>query len=80
MSNNLSNISPKKALRIVIAGGGTGGHLFPGLAIAQEFMTRNTGNQVVFVSTGNPLERSVLSQTEFKLETITAEGIKGRGL
>ena len=68
------------ALRIVLAGGGTGGHLFPGLAIAQEFMTRNKRNTIVFVSTGNALERSVLSETDFKLETITAEGIKGRGL
>jgi UDP-N-acetylglucosamine--N-acetylmuramyl-(pentapeptide) pyrophosphoryl-undecaprenol N-acetylglucosamine transferase len=54
--------------------------LFPGLAIAQEFMARNEHNTVLFVSTGNPLERSVLSQTDFRLETITAEGIKGRGL
>lgn len=69
-----------RPLRIVIAGGGTGGHLFPGLAIAQEFMTRNKRNTIVFVSTGNALERSVLSETDFKLETITAEGIKGRGL
>jgi UDP-N-acetylglucosamine--N-acetylmuramyl-(pentapeptide) pyrophosphoryl-undecaprenol N-acetylglucosamine transferase len=64
----------------VIAGGGTGGHLFPGLAIAQEFMTRNERNTVLFVSTGNPLERSVLSETDFRLEAITVEGIKGRGL
>ncbi len=74
-----SNGAPR-ALRVVIAGGGTGGHLFPGLAIAQEFMTRNERNTVLFVSTGNPLERSVLNETDFRLETITAEGIKGRGL
>ena len=80
MGNDTSSISESKALRIVIAGGGTGGHLFPGLAIAQEFMTRNERNTVLFVSTGNPLERSVLGQTNFKLEAITAEGIKGRGL
>jgi UDP-N-acetylglucosamine--N-acetylmuramyl-(pentapeptide) pyrophosphoryl-undecaprenol N-acetylglucosamine transferase len=80
MSDNIPNISEKKALRVIIAGGGTGGHLFPGLAIAQEFMTRNNSNRVVFVSTGNPLERSVLSKTDFKLETIRAEGIKGRGM
>jgi UDP-N-acetylglucosamine--N-acetylmuramyl-(pentapeptide) pyrophosphoryl-undecaprenol N-acetylglucosamine transferase len=43
-------------------------------------MARNKRNTVLFVSTGNPLERSVLSQTDFRLETITAEGIKGRGL
>ncbi|MCK4985434.1 MAG: UDP-N-acetylglucosamine--N-acetylmuramyl-(pentapeptide) pyrophosphoryl-undecaprenol N-acetylglucosamine transferase, partial [Desulfobacterales bacterium] len=80
MGANIPNIREKKALRVVIAGGGTGGHLFPGLAIAQEFMTRNERNTVLFVSTGNPLERSVLNETNFKLATITAEGIKGRGL
>jgi UDP-N-acetylglucosamine--N-acetylmuramyl-(pentapeptide) pyrophosphoryl-undecaprenol N-acetylglucosamine transferase len=80
MGNDISNISESKALRVVIAGGGTGGHLFPGLAIAQEFMTRNERNTVIFVSTGNPLERSVLKETDFKLEAITAEGIKGRGI
>lgn len=74
-----SNGAPR-ALKIVIAGGGTGGHLFPGLAIAQEFVTRNSHNQVLFVSTGNPLERSVLKETDFRLETITAEGFKRRGL
>ena len=80
MGNDISRISESKALRIVIAGGGTGGHLFPGLAIAQEFMVRNERSTVLFVSTGNPLERSVLNETDFRLETITAEGIKGRGL
>lgn len=80
MGDNASNTSGRKALRVVIAGGGTGGHLFPGLAIAQEFMARNKSNTIVFVSTGNALERSVLGETDFKLETITAEGIKGRGL
>ncbi|MDJ0987760.1 MAG: undecaprenyldiphospho-muramoylpentapeptide beta-N-acetylglucosaminyltransferase [Desulfobacterales bacterium] len=80
MGSTGSTGSESKALRIVIAGGGTGGHLFPGLAIAQEFMARNKDNTVVFVSTGNPLERSVLSQTDFRLESVTAEGIKGRGM
>ena len=69
-----------RALRIVIAGGGTGGHLFPGIAVAQEFMTRNAASRIIFVSTGNPLERSVLSKTDYTLQTVTAAGIKGRGL
>ena len=79
-SGGSSRPAESRQLCIVIAGGGTGGHLFPGLAIAQEFMKRNPSNRVVFVSTGNTLERSILSKTDFKLETITAEGIKGRGL
>jgi UDP-N-acetylglucosamine--N-acetylmuramyl-(pentapeptide) pyrophosphoryl-undecaprenol N-acetylglucosamine transferase len=75
-SGQLSN----RPLRIVIAGGGTGGHLFPGIAVAQEFETRNAANRIIFVSTGNPLEKSVLSKTGYTLQTITAAGIKGRGL
>jgi UDP-N-acetylglucosamine--N-acetylmuramyl-(pentapeptide) pyrophosphoryl-undecaprenol N-acetylglucosamine transferase len=71
---------PGRPLRIVIAGGGTGGHLFPGIAIAQEFETRNPASKIIFVSTGNPLERSVLSKTGYPLQTVTVAGIKGRGL
>jgi UDP-N-acetylglucosamine--N-acetylmuramyl-(pentapeptide) pyrophosphoryl-undecaprenol N-acetylglucosamine transferase len=67
-------------MRIVIAGGGTGGHLFPGIAIAEAFAARNANNKILFVSTGRPFEISVLSKTDFKHKSITAEGIKGRGL
>jgi len=69
-----------RALRIIIAGGGTGGHLFPAIAIAQEFVAANPGNRVCFVSTGNDFERSTLARAVFRLECITAEGIKGRGV
>ena len=68
-----------RALRMVIAGGGTGGHLFPGIAIAYEFMGRHPRNRVLFVGTGKPLEISALSVTGFNFERITAAGIKGRG-
>ena len=80
-SENNSNISfeEKKSLRIAMAGGGTGGHLFPGIAIAQEFMRRDLQNEIIFISTGNPLERRILSKLSFALERITVEGMKGRG-
>ncbi len=67
------------ALRMVIAGGGTGGHLFPGIAIAQEFLARNPENSVLFVGTGRSFEISILSEIGFKHRRITAEGLKGRG-
>jgi UDP-N-acetylglucosamine--N-acetylmuramyl-(pentapeptide) pyrophosphoryl-undecaprenol N-acetylglucosamine transferase len=69
-----------KALRVVIAGGGTGGHLFPGIAIAQEFLARNAENSVLFVGTGRPFEISILSEAGFAHKRITAEGFKGRGI
>ena len=75
-SEQISN----RPLRVVIAGGGTGGHLFPGIAIAQEFETRNSATRIIFVSTGNPMEKSVLSKSGYELRCVTAAGIKGRGV
>ncbi len=72
--------SDRHELRVVIAGGGTGGHLFPGIAIAEEFRARNPKNSVLFVGTGNPFEVSILSGTGFVHRRITAEGVKGRGV
>jgi UDP-N-acetylglucosamine--N-acetylmuramyl-(pentapeptide) pyrophosphoryl-undecaprenol N-acetylglucosamine transferase len=76
----MNELNDKRPLKIVIAGGGTGGHLFPGIAIAQEFKTRNSATNIIFVSTGNPMEKSVLSKTEFELQCIRVAGIKGRGI
>ena len=67
-------------VRVVIAGGGTGGHLFPGIAIAEEVLARHERNDVLFIGTGNPLERSVLSEKGFKFEAISVQGLKNRGI
>ncbi len=69
----------KTSANIVIAGGGTGGHLFPAVSIAQQFVSENASNRILFVSTGKPIEVSVLERYGFELRTITAEGLKGRG-
>jgi UDP-N-acetylglucosamine--N-acetylmuramyl-(pentapeptide) pyrophosphoryl-undecaprenol N-acetylglucosamine transferase len=66
-------------LNIVFAVGGTGGHLFPAIAIAQEFMARNCASRIIFLGTGKPIEVSVLSEYGFVSRKICAEGIKGRG-
>jgi UDP-N-acetylglucosamine--N-acetylmuramyl-(pentapeptide) pyrophosphoryl-undecaprenol N-acetylglucosamine transferase len=73
------NINMKK-LRIVMAGGGTGGHLFPAIAIAEAFLEKNPRNDLLFVSTGRPFEKTVLAEQGFRLACITAEGIKGKGI
>ncbi|MGD8257988.1 MAG: undecaprenyldiphospho-muramoylpentapeptide beta-N-acetylglucosaminyltransferase [Desulfobacterales bacterium] len=79
VENSESNGPSARPLRIAFAGGGTGGHLFPGIAIAQEFLIRNPANKIIFMSTGNSLERSVLGKAGFELKEITAAAIKGRG-
>ena len=67
-------------MRVLIAGGGTGGHLFPGIAIAEAFRVKEPGSEILFVGTGNPLEVSTLSKKGFDHMEIVAEGLKGRGL
>ena len=72
-----TNVHP---VRVVIAGGGTGGHLFPGIAIAEEVLSRNQQSDILFIGTGNPFERSVLGQKGFRLVAITVQGLKNRGI
>lgn len=78
-ADSLGDVEHSSSLRVIVGGGGTGGHLFPGIAVAEEFIARNSGTEVLFVSTGNVLERSVLSERGYNLKAITSEGIKGRG-
>jgi len=68
-----------KGMRVIIAGGGTGGHLFPGIAIAYGFIAKDPGNCILFVGTGSSFEKSTVGKAGFDHRSITAEGIKGRG-
>ncbi len=67
-------------MRVLIAGGGTGGHLFPGIALAEEVVTRHPKNDVVFVGTDRGLEARVVPQNGFVFEAIKSRGLKGMGL
>lgn len=78
-TTGISNRSFKK-LRVVMAGGGTGGHLFPAIAIAEAFLEKNPASDMLFVSTGKPFEKAVLADRGFRLRCIPVEGIKGRGI
>ncbi len=66
-------------LKVVVAGGGTGGHLFPGIAVAGEFAVRNPQSRVLFVGVGRPFEKDALARAGYPQRTIAIEGIKGRG-
>ena len=66
-------------MRVLIAGGGTGGHLFPGIALAEEVSTRHPRNDVVFVGTDRGLEARVVPQNGFVFEAVKSRGLKGMG-
>lgn len=66
---------------LMVAGGGTGGHIYPAIAIAREFIGRDASRKVVFVGTQRGLEKTIVPKAGFPLEFIDVAGLKGmRGL
>jgi UDP-N-acetylglucosamine--N-acetylmuramyl-(pentapeptide) pyrophosphoryl-undecaprenol N-acetylglucosamine transferase len=65
---------------IVVAGGGTGGHLYPGISIAQEIETRRPGVTIVFAGAGTSLERTILAPHGYRLIAIRSGGVVGKSL
>ena len=63
---------------LMIAGGGTGGHIYPAIAIAQEWITRDSKRKVIFVGTERGLERTIVPKAGFPLELISVGGLKGK--
>ena len=61
----------------MIAGGGTGGHVIPALAVAREWISRGGERSVVFVGTERGIESRLVPQAGFRLEKIRAAGLKG---
>jgi UDP-N-acetylglucosamine--N-acetylmuramyl-(pentapeptide) pyrophosphoryl-undecaprenol N-acetylglucosamine transferase len=64
---------------MIVAGGATGGHLFPGIAIAEEFLRRDPANRILFIGTERGLEKKILGGLGFPLRTLKVEGLQGRG-
>ena len=65
-------------MRVVIAGGGTGGHLFPGLAVARALKARVPEAEISFAGTAGGIEARVIPSTEFELDLIRSAGLKGK--
>jgi UDP-N-acetylglucosamine--N-acetylmuramyl-(pentapeptide) pyrophosphoryl-undecaprenol N-acetylglucosamine transferase len=68
------------SLSVLIAGGGTGGHLYPGIAVARELMARVPDAQVAFVGTAAGIESRVVPREGFALDLIRSAGLKGKSL
>jgi UDP-N-acetylglucosamine--N-acetylmuramyl-(pentapeptide) pyrophosphoryl-undecaprenol N-acetylglucosamine transferase len=67
-------------VRLLIAGGGTGGHLFPGMAVAEEFLARGPEMKVLFMGTAAGLEARLCPAAGYPFAAIRARGIAGKGL
>jgi len=67
-----------EAPRIVIAGGGTGGHLYPGIAVAKELLARTPGAQITFAGTARGIEARVIPREGFELDLLRSSGLKGK--
>jgi UDP-N-acetylglucosamine--N-acetylmuramyl-(pentapeptide) pyrophosphoryl-undecaprenol N-acetylglucosamine transferase len=68
------------AMRVLIAAGGTGGHIYPGIAVAKEVMRRAPESQVRFVGTARGLETKLVPKAGFELSLIESAGLKNVGL
>jgi UDP-N-acetylglucosamine--N-acetylmuramyl-(pentapeptide) pyrophosphoryl-undecaprenol N-acetylglucosamine transferase len=66
-------------LKLLVAGGGTGGHVFPALAVAKEWLSRGENREVIFVGTSRGLENRLVPEAGIPLEHIRSAGLKGMG-
>src|SRR5271163_4008499 len=67
------------AMKLLIAGGGTGGHVIPAIAIAKEWLSRDKEREVVLVGTERGIEMKLVPQADLPLEKLRVAGLKGKG-
>jgi UDP-N-acetylglucosamine--N-acetylmuramyl-(pentapeptide) pyrophosphoryl-undecaprenol N-acetylglucosamine transferase len=72
------NKNAAAAPKVTIAAGGTGGHLYPGLALAVEFR-RSLGAQVTFITTPKPVTLDILRDYDFPYQVLHAQALQGKG-
>jgi UDP-N-acetylglucosamine--N-acetylmuramyl-(pentapeptide) pyrophosphoryl-undecaprenol N-acetylglucosamine transferase len=67
-------------MKVMIAAGGTGGHIYPGIAVANEIMRRDPSSEVIFVGTSRGLETKIVPDNGFQLALIHSVGLKNVGV
>ena len=65
-------------MKLLVAGGGTGGHVFPAIAVAREWLSRGSDREVVMVGTERGLEMKLVPEAGLPLETLRLAGLKGK--
>ncbi len=67
-------------MKVLIAAGGTGGHIYPGIAVANEILRRDPDSEVLFVGTARGLEKKIVPDNGFQLSLIDSAGLKNVGV
>ena len=67
-------------MKIIFAAGGTGGHIYPAIAVAKEILRRDSASTIKFIGTERGLETKLVPQNGFELLTIDSAGLKNVGL
>ena len=65
-----------KPKKIILCGGGTGGHIFPMLAIAEEFKKKNSNNKILFVGSSDRMEMEIVPKYNYPIYGLWISGIK----
>jgi UDP-N-acetylglucosamine--N-acetylmuramyl-(pentapeptide) pyrophosphoryl-undecaprenol N-acetylglucosamine transferase len=69
-----------KKIKIIFAGGGTGGHIYPAIVVSQEIKKLEPDSEIIFVGTGREIEKKIINHYGFKLITLKIHGLKGKNL
>jgi UDP-N-acetylglucosamine--N-acetylmuramyl-(pentapeptide) pyrophosphoryl-undecaprenol N-acetylglucosamine transferase len=67
-------------MRIIFCGGGTAGHLYPGLAVSRKIKDKNPDASIIFIGGSRALEKNIMERQNVRFIPLKIEGLKGRGL
>lgn len=69
-----------KTRKIIFSGGGTAGHLYPGLAVSRKICDKHPGTQITFVGGSRDLEKSIMDRHHVRFVPLKIEGLRGKGI
>ena len=74
----MRNDDKHRPVRLLLTGGGTGGHLFPAIATAQQLIFRRPASSVLFIGTRRKLDKKHLARYGYSIATVHSYGLKGK--
>ncbi len=63
-------------MKVLLSGGGTGGHVYPAIAIANKIRDEHPDAEIIFVGTEKGIESEIVPKYGFELKTVTVQGFK----